>query len=134
MTMQNGGIHMTPDGISIIGMPLAMLVRQAFGLSKDRILNEPEWVRSARFDIEAKVAPEDVARLASLTLQQRGRMMLPLLEERFGLKFHHETRVLPVFALEVAKGGPKLKGTKVEESGAAGAGSANGAHEPRMGM
>jgi len=134
MTMQHGGIHMMPDGISIIGMPLTMLVRQAFGLSEDRILNEPEWVRSARFDIEAKVAPGDVSRLASLTLQQRGRMMLPLLEERFGLKFHHETKVLPVFALEVAKGGPKLKETKVEESGAAGAGSAVGAHEPRMGM
>jgi uncharacterized protein (TIGR03435 family) len=134
MTMQHGGIHMTPDGVSIIGMPLAMLVGQAFGLSEDRILNEPEWVRSARFDIEAKVAAEDASRLALLTMQQRGKMMMPLLVERFGLKFHHETRVLPVFALEVAKSGPKLKDTKVDESGAAGAGSANGGHEPRMGV
>jgi bla regulator protein blaR1 len=140
MRMQSG-MRMTPDGVSIHGMPLAMLVRQALGLSEDRILNEPQWVQSARFDIEAKVAPEDAPRLVSLSLQQREKMMLPLLEERFGLKFYHETRVLPVFSLEVAKGGPKLKETKVEDPGAteaehqaAGAGGANSAHEPRMGM
>ena len=32
-----------------------------------------------------------------------------LLEERFGLKYHHESRELPMYSLVVAKGGPKLK-------------------------
>ena len=36
-------------------------------------------------------------------------MLGPLLAERFHLVFHRETRELPVFALLVAKGGPKIK-------------------------
>ena len=37
------------------------------------------------------------------------RMLRPLLADRFHLAFHRETRELPVFALVVAKGGPKFK-------------------------
>jgi uncharacterized protein (TIGR03435 family) len=35
-------------------------------------------------------------------------MLQPVLQQRFGLKAHHETREVPVFALELAKGGPKF--------------------------
>jgi uncharacterized protein (TIGR03435 family) len=35
-------------------------------------------------------------------------MMQALLEERFRLRIHRETREVPVYALVVAKGGPKL--------------------------
>ena len=115
--MMQFGMQMTPDGISVKGLPLQMLVRQAFALPADRILNEPEWLKSARFDIEAKVSPEDAPKLKSLSPQQRGEMMLPLLEERFGLKFHHEMKTLPVYTLVAAKGGPKLKDAKPEEAG-----------------
>jgi uncharacterized protein (TIGR03435 family) len=34
---------------------------------------------------------------------------LPVLQDRFGLKYHHEIRDLQVYTLVVAKGGPKLK-------------------------
>jgi uncharacterized protein (TIGR03435 family) len=44
-----------------------------------------------------------------LKMEQRRTMLLPLLEERFGLKYHHESRELPMYSLVVAKGGPKLK-------------------------
>jgi uncharacterized protein (TIGR03435 family) len=36
-------------------------------------------------------------------------MLVPLLAERFHLRLHRETRVLPVFALVVAKGGHRLE-------------------------
>jgi uncharacterized protein (TIGR03435 family) len=36
-------------------------------------------------------------------------LLQPLLAERFKLKFHRETKQLPVYSLVVAKGGPKLK-------------------------
>jgi len=103
------GISMTPDGFVADGVPVFMLMHEAFRLSEDRILNEPEWVKSARFDINAKVAPEDAPRLKPLSMQQRAAMMLPVLEDRFGLKYHHETRELQVYTLVVAKGGPKMK-------------------------
>ncbi len=116
--MMRIGMSATPDGFQADGLPLQMLVRQSLGLSDDRIVNEPDWTRSARFDINAKVAPEDAPRLKALSMQERSVMMLPILEDRFGLKYHHETRVLQVYTLVVAKGGPKLKESSLPDSGA----------------
>lgn len=124
--MMRIGISATPDGFQADGVPLQMLIRQAFGLSEDRILNEPDWAKSSRFDINAKVAPEDAPKLKALSMQQRSAMILPLLEDRFGLKFHHETKQLQVYTLVVAKGGPKLKEATPAESGA-------GAPQPQIG-
>jgi uncharacterized protein (TIGR03435 family) len=39
-------------------------------------------------------------------------MLQALLEERFKLKLRHDTRDIPVYAMVVAKGGPKLQPTK----------------------
>jgi len=36
-------------------------------------------------------------------------MIIPALEDRCALKFHHETRELEVYTLVLAKGGSKLK-------------------------
>lgn len=111
------GMQLTPDGISATGAPLSMLLHEAFGLPADRILNEPDWVNSARYDIEAKVDPDDAPKLEKLTPKERVEMLLPLLEDRFGLKFHHETKTLEVYALVVAKGGPKLKAATDDNGG-----------------
>ena len=73
------------------------------------ILNEPDWVRSSRIDLDAKVAPEDAPKLKTLTRQQQWAMIVPALEDRCALKFHHETRELEVYTLVLAKGGSKLK-------------------------
>jgi uncharacterized protein (TIGR03435 family) len=107
--MMRIGFRETPDGFSANGASLDLLLRNAFNLSPDRILNEPDWAKSSRFDIEAKVAPEDAPRLKGLTRQQRWAMMIPVLQDRFGFKFHHETKDLEVYTLVVAKGGPRLK-------------------------
>jgi uncharacterized protein (TIGR03435 family) len=98
----------TPDGISIQGLPPESLLQQAFGIERDRIIGAPSWVQSKRFDIEAKVAPEDAPSLEKLKTEERQAMLLPLLVERFNLKYHHETRELQSYALVIAKGGPKL--------------------------
>jgi uncharacterized protein (TIGR03435 family) len=127
--MMRMGISATPDGVLANGVPLQMLVRQAFGVSDDRILNEPDWVKSARFDLEARVAPEDAPALKALSMQERFAMFLPVLEDRFGLKFHHEKKALQVYTLVLAKGGPKLKeatpadGGKGDQSASGGKGA-----------
>ncbi|HEY1803597.1 MAG TPA: TIGR03435 family protein [Terracidiphilus sp.] len=112
------GIGFTPDGVSITGVPLSFLLHDAFRLPDDCILNDPEWAKSARYDIQAKVDPADAPKLEKLTADERRKMLLPLFEERFGLKYHHETRILEVYALVVAKGGPKLEPAKLDEAGA----------------
>lgn len=102
-------IMFTPDGISITGLPVHMLVREAFNISDDQLLGEPGWLNSDHFDIEAKVAAEDVPKLKTLKPTERWAMLLPVLQDRFALKFHHETRDLTQYVLVVAKGGLKMK-------------------------
>ena len=60
-------------------------------------------MRNAKFDIDGKSDTEGEPNLA----QQR-EIIQRLLADRFGLRFHRETRALPVYALRLAKGGPKL--------------------------
>jgi bla regulator protein blaR1 len=63
----------------------------------------PAWMDSARYQIAAK--PESTASKAMMN----GPMLQSLLEERFHLKFHRETREVPAYALTVAKSGLKLR-------------------------
>jgi len=109
------GIMLTPDGINMTGVPVQMLLRQAFGVEDDRIIGAPGWVKSDRWDMQAKVAPEDVDAFRKVPRDDRFAMLLPLLEDRFHLKYHHEMRELPLYELVVAKGGPKL--TKSADNG-----------------
>jgi len=126
-------VNMKPDGISMTGMPMHMILREAFGVTNDRLLGEPDWVNSERYDVEAKVAPEDAPKLKDLTPQERWEMLRAALEERCALKFHHETRELTVYALVVAKGGPKLQPAKPEDkTGEPGPGRGLGARSAGM--
>ena len=107
---------MTPDGVSISGVPLQMILRDAFRTEDDRIVGAPDWVKKKRYEIQAKVSPEDAPKLEKLKIDQRRSMMLPLLEERFNLKYHHEMRELPSYVLVVAKGGLKMKASEVQDA------------------
>ncbi len=102
-------ISVTPGGISLLGFPLKVILRDAFGVWNDRIIEVPGWVSSSRFDIEAKVATEDVPRFKRLKPTEIMAMFLPVLQDRFGLSFHHETRELTVYRLVISKGGLKMK-------------------------
>ncbi len=103
----------TPDGVSLAGVPVQMMLKEAFGLEDDHIIGAPAWTRTNRYDLQAKVAPEDAPRLSTLKFEERRAMFLPLLVERFNLKYHHETRELSGYTLVVAKGGPKMKASEV---------------------
>jgi uncharacterized protein (TIGR03435 family) len=102
-------IGTTPDGVSVRGMPMHMIVREAFGVTNDQLLGEPDWVGSNRYDFDAKVSPDDAPRLKQLSQTERFAMLLPVLEDRCQLKFHHETRELNVYTLVTARSGPKLQ-------------------------
>lgn len=110
----NQMLMFTPDGMSIHGIPMKMLVREAFGVEDDRILNGPAWLKN-RYDIEAKVDTDDAPKLKNMKMDQRRAMMLPMLEDRFHLKYHHETRELPMYELVVAKGGLKMKASAPDD-------------------
>jgi uncharacterized protein (TIGR03435 family) len=104
----------TPDGIRIENFSLRQILRAAFGMQDDRLWGVPDWAEVERFDIEAKVDDSDVAKFGTLTFEQRQEMLVPLLIDRFGLKFHREQRDLPTYKLVIAKGGSKLKESNTE--------------------
>ena len=88
---------------------------EAFDIPDARIVGGPKWMDSARFDIEAKLAPEDASRFDSLTPSEKNAMkeavVQKLLAERFQFRSHWEMQERPVYALTVAKGGSKLQPT-----------------------
>jgi uncharacterized protein (TIGR03435 family) len=95
------GMSVQGPRVDIGYMSLADLVPIAYGLKPHQI-SGPDWMPAQRFDILAKL-PEGTTR------DQVPEMLRALLEERFQLKARREKRDLPVYALEIAKGGSKLK-------------------------
>jgi bla regulator protein BlaR1 len=113
-------LRMTPDGFTMVNMPVDILLTQGFLVGPNQIVGEPGWAKSDRWNVDAKVAGEDVAALGKLTFDQRRAMYRQVLEDSFGMKVHRETRELPVYALVVAKGGPKIKESKPDLDAEAG--------------
>jgi len=81
---------------------LQMLIQNAYGMQAFQIAAGPGWLNSDRFAIEAKAD-------GRATRDQILLMLQSLLEERYQLRFHRETRELPVYVLVPAKGGLRLK-------------------------
>ncbi len=72
-------------------------------VSSVEILGGPAWVKSDWYQITAKAEGTPRQEL------MMGPLLQTLLEDRFKLMVHRETRDVPVYALFVAKGGPKLQ-------------------------
>jgi len=100
------GVHVDGAQVSISYFSLKDYIRVAYQLKDYQILG-PDFIASERFDIVAKI-PEGVAR------DQVPAMLKALLEERFKIKTHMDSKEFPVYALVAAKGGFKLKETPVE--------------------
>ena len=94
----------------------SLMQYEAYGIPGSRILGGPKWLDSTRFDIEAKMDDSVADHLRTLARSQREletqAMFQQLLADRFKLAVHWETRELPIYALVVAKKGPKLQPTK----------------------
>ena len=103
-----------PNGYEMVNMPIHSLVMNAFDIrSGDQITGWPAWTNSDRFDVLAKMDAETAAAFGKLRepdhSDQWHLLMRQILTDRFGLKFHIEQRVLPVFNMVIAKKGLKLK-------------------------
>jgi uncharacterized protein (TIGR03435 family) len=100
----NGGPGMRdPEHYFGRGMSLRFYLCVAFGIVDcQQQISGPGWIDSEKYDIAANVPP-------GTTKEQFQKMLQNLLVERFQLVLHHETRILPVYELVIAKNGPKLK-------------------------
>jgi len=82
------------------------LITFAYGLHVKQIVGAPEWFATDKFDIDGVPDVEGEPSSAQFKM-----LFQSLLAERFGLKFHHDQKELSVYALTVAKSGPKLTET-----------------------
>jgi len=109
----NLGVHIDGAQVRVTYFSMKDYVLMAYGM-KNYQFSGPDWMTSARFDLSAKL-PDGATR------SQVGPMLRTLLESRFQVKVHHSSKDMPVYALVVAKGGPKLKETPPGEAAAGGA-------------
>lgn len=86
---------------------LKLLIAAAYNLNPKAVAGGPPWIESDHFDILALTPGE-----AQPSHDQQMAMLRILLADRFKLAFHREPKVFPIYALEIAKGGSKLKPSK----------------------
>jgi uncharacterized protein (TIGR03435 family) len=96
---------------------LADLIQYAYGFHPRQIMNGPKWIESDKFDVVGTISSE-----REPTEQEWMKMMANLLGSRFQLHFHLEKRELAVYAIVVARDGPKLKLSDGDPNGIGGVG------------
>jgi uncharacterized protein (TIGR03435 family) len=98
------------DSVSYTNYPLFYLVIFSNDFHRsDLVSGLPEWTKNERYDVVAKVAPEDIEKYHALSQKQFQAMVQQVLTDRFKLQFHLEPKELPVLEMTIAKSGPKLK-------------------------
>jgi uncharacterized protein (TIGR03435 family) len=92
--------------LSVSNMTVKDLLTIAYQVRDFQISGGPTWINSEHYDIEAKTdgnaAPKQMAET----------MLQALLEDRFKLKVHRETKELPIYVLTLAKNGLKIEPAK----------------------
>ena len=119
VTVRKGDPNGMNSGIRVEGRDLVVerhsvetLLLFGFGVHKTQVMSAPDWVRSERWDARGYA---DVPGQPSIPQFQT--MIRKLLVERFGLVQHTEKRDLPVYALTVAKSGPKIEKSAADPNG-----------------
>jgi len=95
------------------GVTLQRLIQMAYHLQDSQISGGPDWLNSAKFDIETKLDDSYVAAMYQQTSGHKNfddqAMLKALLSDRFKLSLHSQTQTVPAYDLIVDEGGPKLQ-------------------------
>jgi uncharacterized protein (TIGR03435 family) len=115
----------TADGYRMASAPLLLTIITAYvptvggaAYTPDQITGLPDWAMRDAFDINAKVADEDLPEWQKPAAQKvmLQAMMQALLADRCKIKVHREVKEVAVYSMVVGKGGPKFKPTNPEET------------------
>ncbi|SRR5579871_604246 len=90
-----------PTTYRCTNMSLTNMVTMAYEMDYYRV-TAPDWAETTRFELNARV-PEGA------TKKDQAEMLRHLLEDRFKLVVHHESKEIVQYDLVVGKGGSKLK-------------------------
>jgi uncharacterized protein (TIGR03435 family) len=91
------------SGYTVDNMTAKTMMAVMFRIPARQIEGGPDWFGTELFDVEAR------ADRGGYSIDELHTMFQNLLRDRFGLKFHVETREGPVYILSVDKGGLKMK-------------------------
>jgi uncharacterized protein (TIGR03435 family) len=97
------GFNAVGDRFTILNQGILGIMMFAYSLNQHQVAGLPPWAETAHFDIEGTVDTP-----GEPNLHQQQEMLQKILADRFQLKFHKEKRELSVYAIQVAKGGPRL--------------------------
>jgi uncharacterized protein (TIGR03435 family) len=116
------GMKFLPGGRFVAtNYPLQVLIAGAYQIpyQSSRLTGGPEWVRSDRYDIDAKAEAGAIPNaLPAAAKRERMRQMLQdILADRFHLTLRRETREMPVYDLAIARNGLKLAKAAIDEEG-----------------
>lgn len=130
-------IRMSPANFAIEHGSLRELIKYAYNIkADDQLAGGPSWMNSEFYDIQAKASDSQIEAINKLNwerkIEQTRLMVQSLLADRFRLKTSSEDRERQVYALVVAKGGPKLKQVELSPFPPPGTSPPPGAHLPRM--
>ena len=96
-----GGLHFDGAQVRGVGLSLRDYLATAYRF-KATLISGPDWTATDRYDISATLPDGG-------TKAQVPEMLQALLADRFQVKLHNEKKELPIYALVLAKGPPKLK-------------------------
>ena len=99
-------LQATPGRLVLRNLAPRRLILIAYDIRDTQLAGDPGWIDSDHYDIEAKADGNPSVQ------QMEGPMLRAILEERFRLTLHRETRQLPVYKLSVGKSRPKLQPSK----------------------
>lgn len=125
------------DRVEIKNYTLRDLIAAAYGLKSNlQVLGGPGWLDKLGFDISAVIDEPELARLKPLSAddgrRERQIMIQSLLADRFDLKVTVGRKTLPIYALVVAKHGPKL--APADANGKSGSFSVHNSHMEATGV
>ncbi len=107
-----GSARSSPDGVTFVNTTLLFQIAPAYGVEIDEVSGLPDWAKDNHYDIQYKVAAEDIVAYRKLPRAESQRMTQAVLEDRLKLKVHFGTKEVPMYQLVIAKGGPKLHEAK----------------------
>lgn len=95
------GVHIDGSQVSVASLSLKEYIAIAYRV-KNYQISGPDWISSERFDIAAKLPTGGAAKDVPAMLQA-------LIEDRFQMKMHRESKDFPVYAMVIGKDGVKMQ-------------------------
>lgn len=126
----------SPSGYTAANVTLRDLIQEAYGVQADQISGGPDWLNTARFDVQAKVDKVQVNPANPEQMEQGRRAnqkrLQMLLADTFKLVLSTQTKNLSTYDLVVSEGGSKLQPANPADTMIGPDGHAMGVHHMMM--